>query len=96
MGAHLAAFTTLEEQAEVESRFAGMGYLLPAFHKAYWLGLVADVLWQPDRYKWLDKSVQGGKRNAVCGVGSDRGGVAQAGRSLDRQLLPALPCGLQC
>lgn len=65
MGAHLAAFSSLEEQAEMESRFAALGYLLPAFHKAYWLGLMADVLWQPDRYKWLDKSVPGGLRSML-------------------------------
>ncbi len=30
------------EQADVESYYINNGYLLPTFHKAYWLGLSAD------------------------------------------------------
>jgi hypothetical protein len=65
IGAHLAAFVSLEEQAEVETIFTAAGYLLPAFHKAYWLGLTSKVLYQQDQFRWLDKSVAGGQHEAA-------------------------------
>jgi hypothetical protein len=64
IGAHLAAFASAEEQAEVETLFTAAGYLLPAFHKSYWLGLESKVLYQPDEFKWMDKSVAGGQSRA--------------------------------
>ncbi len=39
---HLASYADIFEQAEVEAYFRDQGYLLPAYHKSYWLGLVAD------------------------------------------------------
>jgi hypothetical protein len=29
-------------QSEVEAHYIGKGYLLPAFHKAYWIGLTTS------------------------------------------------------
>ena len=46
LGGHLAYYTSLEEQAEVELRFVAMGVLFPAFSPSYWLGLVTE------RAKW--------------------------------------------
>ena len=43
----------------METLFTAVGYLLPVFHKAYWLGLTSTVLYQPGMYKWMDKSVAG-------------------------------------
>jgi hypothetical protein len=40
-GGHLASYADVFEQAEVEKYFADEGVLMAAYHKAYWLGLVA-------------------------------------------------------
>jgi hypothetical protein len=37
-GGHLAAFSSLEEQQEVEGYYIEMGYLLPTYHKSYYIG----------------------------------------------------------
>jgi hypothetical protein len=37
-GAHLAAYTSAQEQADVEKHFISNGYLLPAYHRSYWIG----------------------------------------------------------
>ena len=38
-GGHLAVFLSQQTQNEVEAYFASQGYLLPNFHKAYWMGM---------------------------------------------------------
>ncbi len=38
-GGHLAAYISLEEQAEVEQFYTKKGYLMPKFHQIYWMGL---------------------------------------------------------
>jgi hypothetical protein len=38
-GGHLAAYISLEEQAEVEEFYTRRGFLLPKFHQIYWMGL---------------------------------------------------------
>jgi hypothetical protein len=38
-GGHLATFTTLKEQQEVEMALVSGGYLKPNFHQFYWTGL---------------------------------------------------------
>jgi hypothetical protein len=38
-GGHLAAYISLEEQAEVEHFYTTKGYLMPKFHQIYWTGL---------------------------------------------------------
>lgn len=65
IGAHLAAYASLEEQAEVETQLAAAGYLLPAYHKSYWIGLRSAVLYNPDAFKWIDKSVAGNCRHLL-------------------------------
>ena len=42
---HLATYTSMEEQEEVEQFFTEQGYLLPGCHRAYWLGLVYNKVW---------------------------------------------------
>jgi hypothetical protein len=48
-GGHLAFFTSLDEQTDVEAYYTGKGYLLEDYHQAYWLGLRADGFPQ---YRW--------------------------------------------
>jgi hypothetical protein len=51
LGGHLAYYTSLEEQQEVELRFVGMGVLFPAFNPSYWLGLSTErAKWPEFRY----------------------------------------------
>jgi hypothetical protein len=38
-GGHLAAYISLEEQAEVEQFYIKRGFLLEKFHQVYWMGL---------------------------------------------------------
>ena len=38
-GGHLAAYISLEEQAEVEQFYIKRGFLLSKFHQVYWMGL---------------------------------------------------------
>jgi hypothetical protein len=42
-GGHLAAFASLEEQQEVEGYYIEMGYLLPTYHKSYYIGAWRSV-----------------------------------------------------
>lgn len=42
LGGHLAHFTSLDEQTDVEAYYTGKGYLLEEYHQAYWMGLRAD------------------------------------------------------
>jgi hypothetical protein len=55
-GAHLAVYTSAQEQNEVEAFFAINGYLLPTFHKAYWLGL--QMREGSTAFSFLDASIQ--------------------------------------
>ncbi len=51
-GGHLATYASLEEQGEVEGYLLQKGHLMAEFHKAYWLGLVAD---KPlGSWRWMD------------------------------------------
>ena len=54
-GAHLAVYTSAQEQNEVEAYFASQGYLLPSFHKAYWLGL---QMRDESTFSFLDASIK--------------------------------------
>lgn len=38
-GAYLTSFLAQSEQAEVEQHYISSGFLIPTFHKAYWMGL---------------------------------------------------------
>ncbi len=55
-GAHLAVYTSAQEQNEVEAFFSANGYLLPTFHKAYWLGL--QMREGSTAFSFLDASIQ--------------------------------------
>lgn len=57
LGGNLAWFASVAEQAEAEQGFVAAGRLLPAFHRAYWLGLRAPrPSSNPADYKWLDRT----------------------------------------
>jgi hypothetical protein len=45
----------------VEQFFTSSGWLLPAFHQRYWLGLARGVT----GFRWLDRSLPGGVRAAA-------------------------------
>jgi hypothetical protein len=56
IGGHLAAYVSQEEQTEMEYAFLNSGYLLPSFHKTYWIGLMASADSWPS-FSWLDRNV---------------------------------------
>jgi hypothetical protein len=53
-GGHLAAYTSLEEQMEVESFFIDGGWLLPKYHLHYWMGLRQPA---PGRWNFTDTTI---------------------------------------
>ncbi len=57
IGGHLAAYVSQDEQVEMENAFLNSGYLLPSFHKTYWMGLVSNTDAWPT-FTWLDRNVQ--------------------------------------
>lgn len=52
-GGQLVSYETRDEQVEVETFFTQRGFLLPSFHKTYWLGLSATT-WP--QFSWADRS----------------------------------------
>jgi hypothetical protein len=44
-------------QAEVEQYYINKGYLIPNFHKNYWLGLTTDTATYPT-FTWSDITVK--------------------------------------
>ena len=42
-----ASHRTLAEQADAEQYFINQGYILPGFHKTYWLGLTTTSAYWP-------------------------------------------------
>jgi hypothetical protein len=91
LGANLAWFASLAEQAEVEAGFIAAGKMLPAFHRAYWLGLRSPrPSNNPSDYKWLDKTAgpvayqawgyyQGGPAGGSGPEPDNRGGAEACG-----------------
>jgi hypothetical protein len=55
---HLASFLNVEEQVEVESFYVQAGFLLPDFHKVYWMGLDSSKRDWP-RFRWMDRAIPG-------------------------------------
>jgi hypothetical protein len=53
-GGHLAAYTSVEEQMEVERFFIDGGWLLPKYHIVYWMGLRQPV---PGRWNFTDTTI---------------------------------------
>jgi hypothetical protein len=43
IGGHLVAYQDMTEQRDVEMWFQDQGYLLPNFHKFYWMGLMTGA-----------------------------------------------------
>jgi hypothetical protein len=58
-GGHLAVWPSQQTQNEVEAFFAGNGYLLPTFHKAYWMGMVK----RDGEFGFLDATIKTSYRN---------------------------------
>lgn len=54
LGGHLASYTTLAEQQEVEAYFTTGGFLIPKYHRYYWLGLKAVG---PKNFNWVDPTM---------------------------------------
>jgi hypothetical protein len=52
-------------QAEVEEFYTSRGYLIPNFHKVYWMGLTSNSSMWP-RFLWLDNSLPGEGRGQVA------------------------------
>jgi hypothetical protein len=52
-GGHLAAWRSVAEQTQVESYYVGKGWLLPTYHKNYWLGLRSNTTVWP-RFGWTE------------------------------------------
>ena len=52
LGSHLAAFSSADEQGEVEQYFLKLGTLYPTFYKMYWLGLRTNITAWPN-FDWL-------------------------------------------
>jgi hypothetical protein len=69
-GGHLVSYTSLDEQQQIEAYYLDKGWLLPTFHRRYWIGLNAttpastspatvtagQLQTSPARFAWLDKS----------------------------------------
>jgi hypothetical protein len=55
-GGHLAGYVSDYEQAEIEAGYVQLGFLVPAFHKTYWMGLQRG---QRSGMRWLDGSLPG-------------------------------------
>jgi hypothetical protein len=57
MGGQLVSFGSLAEHKEVEDYFVGKGFLLPLYHKLYWLGLRTPAYkgdGSKSKFAWLD------------------------------------------
>ena len=61
VGGHLASYSAMYEQKEVEKWYSGNGYLLPVNKTFYWMGLKANVTAVsspgPEYFNWLDPTV---------------------------------------
>jgi hypothetical protein len=53
-GGHLASYTSGQEQRDVEQYYISSFWLLPAWHKAYWIGLSTESTRSWPRFQWLD------------------------------------------
>jgi hypothetical protein len=52
--AHLASYSSLAQQAEVEQHYLAAGLLLPTFSPHYWLGLAAQNISQWPLFNWAE------------------------------------------
>jgi hypothetical protein len=57
LGGHLASYTSLEEQMEVEQHYIASGYLFPKARPFYWMGLRTNATAEPRRYTWIDPTL---------------------------------------
>lgn len=57
LGGHLATYTSLEEQQEVEQHFISAGYLFPKFRTFYWIGLRINATQEPRKFTYTDPTL---------------------------------------
>jgi hypothetical protein len=57
-GGHLAAYSSQEEQAEVENFYLQGGWILPVFHSTYWMGLESNNSAWP-AFRYMDRALPG-------------------------------------
>ena len=55
-GGQLASLASQQEQADLEAFFMLSGYLLPTFHKHYWLGMSTASMQTWPNFTWQDGS----------------------------------------
>jgi hypothetical protein len=53
-GGHLAYYSSLAEQAEVEQYYISNGYLMPTYTPAYWIGMRTNKTGWP-RFDWMQR-----------------------------------------
>jgi hypothetical protein len=56
-GGHLAAFTSIDEQLEVEAYYTRKGWLFPCVGQSYWIGLVTKDAKTWPSFAWTDVMV---------------------------------------
>jgi hypothetical protein len=57
-GGHLTSYMSEREQQRVESYYVSAGFLLPTFHKVYWIGLNSSLGTYPN-FTWVDNRTPG-------------------------------------
>ncbi len=68
LGGNLVAWSTYAEQLEVEQHYIKQGFLMPVFHKNYWMGLRAT---NHPSFKWMDPWAKGPNPSTYQHWGSD-------------------------
>ena len=79
MGGHLAYFTSLGEQQEVEAAFVYDGGLIPRYHQAYWLGLSSNATLWPT-FSWLERTTP-----PLAGRAYQHWGVAEPNNAMEAE-----------
>jgi hypothetical protein len=90
-GGHLVSYGSLQEQQDVEGHFVNGGFVFPAFHKVYWIGLVTNSTAWP-KFRWVDSTPTLG-----LGIrGYEAWGTYMPGSSPEPNNFPAPPelCGV--
>ena len=55
-GGHLAGYASDYEQTEIESAYVQLGFLVPSFHRTYWMGIARTP---KSGMRWQDGSLPG-------------------------------------
>jgi hypothetical protein len=68
LGGNLVSWSSYTEQLEVEQYYIKQGFLMPVFHKNYWVGLKAT---SHPSFKWMDPWAKGPSPSTYQHWGSD-------------------------